>query len=68
MPGSLLLTNVSAKLKRIEVFALPDSNTDTIILRSGSGRRGGDGPNTWVSVLSWILANSYNVDKKKKLK
>jgi hypothetical protein len=55
MPGSLLLTNVSAKLKRIEVFALPDSNT-------------GDGPNTWASVLSWILANSYNVDKKKKLK
>lgn len=68
MLGSLLLTNVSAKLKRIDVFALPDSNTGTIILRSGSGRHGGDGPNTWVSVLSWILANSHNVDKKKKLK
>jgi hypothetical protein len=45
MPGSLLLTNVSAKLKRIDVFALPDSNTGTIILRfrgSGDGGGGGD--------------------------
>jgi hypothetical protein len=45
MPGSLLLTNVSAKLKRIDVFALPDSNTDTIILRSVRGRCCGDGSN-----------------------
>jgi hypothetical protein len=43
--GSLLLTKCFSQAQEIDVFALPDSNTDTIIVRSGRGRCCGDGPN-----------------------